>query len=107
MTDFLFADIVTQNLRTGTDFVQTSGRDAIGSAPWRYVSDGQATPALFAAHPRFVARSSNGRYWRALPEAGRVSAEAGGAKGDGVADDGPAVRAAFSYSAAIGARPTG
>ena len=104
MTDFLFADIVNQNLRTGTDFVQTSGRDAIGAAPWRYVSDSLATPSLFAAHPRFVARSSNGRYWRALTEAGRVSAEAGGAKGDGVADDGPAVRAAFVYSAAIGAR---
>ena len=104
MADFLFTDIPVQNLRTGTDIIQTSGRDAIGTGAWRYVSDGQANAALFAAHPRFVGRSSNGRYWRALPEAGRIAVEAGGAKADGVTDDGPAVRATHAYAAAIGAR---
>ena len=94
MADFLFNDIVNQNLRTGTDIVQTSGRDAIGVAPWRYASDALATAALQAAHPRFVARSSNARYWRALPEAGRIAVEVGGAKGDGLTDDGPVIRAA-------------
>ena len=104
MADFLFAEISAQNLRSGTDIVQTSGRDALGAAPWRYVSDSLANAALMAAHPRFVARSSNGRYWRALPEDGRVSVEAGGAKGDGTTDDGPAIRATLAYVAAIGAR---
>ncbi|MEQ1498201.1 MAG: hypothetical protein ABL914_06040 [Novosphingobium sp.] len=104
MADFLFSDILNQNLRSGTDIIQTSGRDTIGLAPWRYVSDALATAALFAAHPRFVARSSNGRYWRAVPEDGRVSIDAGGAKGDGIADDGPAMRATLAYVAAIGAR---
>ncbi|MDL2352280.1 MAG: hypothetical protein QFC78_05485 [Pseudomonadota bacterium] len=104
MTDFLFSDIANQNLRAGTDIVQTSGRDAIGSAPWRYASDTLATAALQGAHPRFVARSSNGRYWRALPETGRIAVEVGGAKGDGAADDGPAIRATFAYANAIGAR---
>lgn len=104
MADFLFSDIANQNLRSGTDIIQTNGRDVIGQAPWRYVSDSVATAALFAAHPRFVARSSNGRYWRALPEDGRISIEAGGAKGDGVTDDGPAMRATLAYVAAIGAR---
>ena len=104
MADFLFSDITNQNLRTGTDIVLTSGRDATGQAPWRYVSDVLATAALFAAHPRFVARSSNGRYFRAVPEGGRIAVEVGGAKADGSTDDGPAMRAAFAYAAAIGAR---
>ena len=104
MADFLFNDIINQNLRTGTDIVQTSGRDAIGVAPWRYACDALATAALQAAHPRFVARSSNGRYWRALPEAGRIAVEVGGAKGDGLTDDGPTIRAAYAYANAVGAR---
>lgn len=106
MADFLFSDIPNQNLRSGTDIILTSGRDVIGVAPCRYVSDSLATASLQTAHPRFVARSSNGRYWRALPEAGRVSVEVGGAKGDGINDDGPAIRAAQAYAAAIGARGT-
>lgn len=104
MADFLFSDFSLQNLRTGTDIVQTSGRDVLGVAPWRYVSDGLATAALQAAHPRFVARSSNGRYWRAIAEAGQIPVEVGGAKADGVTDDGPAMRAAYAYAAAIGAK---
>ncbi len=104
MADFLFSEFPNQNLRTGTDIVLTSGRDVIGVAPCRYVSDSVATAALQAAHPRFVARSSNGRYWRALPDAGRIAVEAGGAKGDGATDDGPAIRATQAYASAIGAR---
>ena len=104
MADFLFNDFINQNLRAGTDIVLTSGRDAIGVVPWRYVSDALATAGLQTAHPRFVARSSNGRYWRAVPEAGRIAVEVGGAKGDGTTDDGPAIRATFAYANAIGAR---
>ena len=72
MADILFTQIAGENLRSGTDLIQTSGRDAIGIAPGRYVSDSTATPTLFAAHPRFVAKSSNNRYWRALPPKGRI-----------------------------------
>lgn len=104
MADFLFTDIALQNIRSGTDIIQTSGRDTLGIAPSRYVSDSLATASLMAAHPRFVARSSNGRYWRALPEGGRIPVEVGGAKGNGMVDDGPAIRATLAYAAAIGAR---
>ena len=104
MADFLFSDILNQNLRAGTDMILTSGRDAIGTAPSRYVSDSLATAILQSAHPRFVARSSNGRYWRAVAEGGRIAVEVGGAKADGITDDGPAIRATFAYASAIGAR---
>jgi hypothetical protein len=104
MPDFLFSEIPQQNLRSGTDIVQTSGRSVLGVAPWRYVSDALATAALMAAHPRFVAQSSNNRYWRALPENGRIPVEVGGAKGDGITDDGPAIRATHAYVAAIAAK---
>lgn len=104
MPDFLFTDFANQNIRTGTDVVQTNGRDVVGLGPWRYVADSLATAALFAAHPRLVARSSNGRYFRALPEGGRITIEAGGAKGDGLTDDGPAMRATLAYAAAVSAR---
>lgn len=104
MADILFIQIPGENVRTGTDLVITSGRDAIGIAPGRYVCDPLPTASLMTAHPRFVARSSNGRYFRALPEANRIAVELGGAKGDAIADDGPAIRAAFAYASAIGAR---
>lgn len=104
MADFLFTDFSAQNIRSGTDFVQTSGRDAIGKAPGRYANDALATAALFAAHPRFVGKSSNNRYFRALAENGQLAAELSGSVGDGIADDGPAIRAAYGYAAAIGAR---
>ncbi len=104
MADFLFSQFSSQTLRSGTDIIQTSGRDTLGVAPGRYVNDSRATAALFAAHPRFVGQSSNGRHFRALPEAGRIAVELGGAKGDTTTDDGPAIRAAISYAAAISAR---
>lgn len=40
----------------------------MGVAPARYVCDALANAALLAAHPRFVARSSNGQYFRALAD---------------------------------------
>jgi hypothetical protein len=104
MPDFLFTEIANQNINANTAVIQTSGRDTVGLGASRYVADGQANAALQAAHPRFVARSSNNRYFRALPEAGRIAVEVGGAKADGTTDDGPAIRATFAYAAATGAR---
>ena len=39
-----------------------------------------------------------------MPEGGRIAVEVGGAKGDGLTDDGPAIRGAFAYANGVGAR---
>lgn len=104
MPDFLFTEIADQNIHANTAVIQTRGRDVLGLGPSRYICDPLATAALQAAHPRFVAKSSNNRYFRALPEGGRIAVEVGGAKGDSSTDDGPAIRATHAYVAAIGAR---
>lgn len=104
MADILFTQIKNTQIGNGTDVVRTSGRDTIGIAPGAYVSDALATAALYADHPRFVARSPGGRYFRAMAEGGLVNVELSGAVADGQTDDGWAVRDTFAYAAAIGAR---
>ena len=104
MPDFLFAELSGQNINSSTKIVQTNGREVVGQGAGLYVADTQANAALMAAHPRLVARSSNNRYFRALPDGGRIPVELAGAKADGVTDDGPAIRAAASYARAIGAQ---
>lgn len=104
MPDFLFAEFAGQNINSSTKVVQTNGRDLVGQGVGLYVADGFANAALFAAHPRLVARSSNKRYFRALPDGGRIPVELAGAKADGVTDDGPAIRAAANYARAISAQ---
>jgi hypothetical protein len=103
MADFLFTQFANENIRTGTDLVQTTGYNTPGIGPGRYLSDGLATAALFAAHPRFVGRSSNGRFFRALPECGRLDLALAGVAANGTDDDSAAIRAAFAYATAIGA----
>lgn len=103
MADIVFIQIEVENLRNGTDIIQTSGREVIGVGAGRYVCDALATAELFAAHPLFVGRSSNGRYFRALPEAGRIPVALAGVRGNEAFDDGNEIRAAFAYAEAIGA----
>lgn len=104
MADFLFSQFSAQNLRSGTDIVTTSGRTKLGLGSATYVADTLANAALFAAHPQFVGQSSNGRYFRALPVNGELPVELGGALGDGVTDDQPAIQATIAYAEAIGVR---
>lgn len=103
MADFIFTQFNTQNIKIGTDVVQTSGRDVIGSGAGTYVADSLANAALFAAHPRFVGRSSNGRYFRAMPQSGRIDVLLSGVKADGITDDSEAIRATYDYASAIAA----
>lgn len=103
MADFIFTQFNTQNIKIGTDLLQTSGRNAMGIGAGTYVADPLANAALFAAHPRLVGRSSNGRYFRALPVGGRIDVMLAGAAADGATDDSEAIRAAFDYAQAIGA----
>lgn len=104
MPDFLFTEFPSQNINANTALVITSGRTAKGSASASYVSDSLANAALYAAHPRFVGQSANGRYFRALPVGGVLPVELGGAIGDGLANDQPAIQASITYAEAVGAR---
>jgi len=104
MADFLFSQFASQNINANTDIVATSGRTTKGVAGASYVADSLANAALFAAHPRFVGQTANGRYFRALPVAGSLSVELGGAAGDGLADDQPAIQATIAYAEAIGVK---
>lgn len=102
MPDFLFTQFAQQNIKPGTDIVHTTGRSTMGIAAGSYVADGLANAALYNAHPRFVGQSSNGRYFRALPADGQLSVDLGGAAGDGIANDQPAIQAAVNYAEAVG-----
>lgn len=101
MADMLFTDIAATNFKSGTDTILTSGRSEIGKAAGLYASDTTAT-ALGAAHPRLVALSSNGRYFRHLPTGGAIVVEYAGAAADGTTPDREAVAAAHAYGQAIG-----
>ena len=104
MPDFLFTQFSSQNINANTDLVTTSGRSTKGLAGGSYVSDALANAALHAAHPRFVGLSANGRYFRALPVAGQLPVELGGALGDGTSNDQPALQACINYAEALGVR---
>lgn len=104
MADFLFTQFSSQNINSNTDLVTTSGRSVKGIAPASYVSDSLANAALFAAHPLFVGKSANNRYFRALPAGGELTVELGGALGDGLTNDQPAIQATIAYAEALGVR---
>ncbi|MFM5924097.1 MAG: hypothetical protein ACKOPG_07940 [Novosphingobium sp.] len=104
MADFLFTQFAAQNINANTDLVTTSGRSTKGVALASYVCDSLASAALLAAHPRFVAQSANGRFFRAVPTSGALNVELGGAVGDGLSDDQPAIQATIAYAEAIGVR---
>lgn len=104
MPDFLFTQFSSQNINANTDVVFTSGRSTKGIGCGTYVCDTVANAALHAAHPRFVGQSSNGRYFRALPIAGKLPVELGGAAGDGISNDQPAIQSAVNYAEAVGIR---
>ena len=104
MPDFLFTQFSSQTINSNTDLVTTSGRSTKGIASGSYVADSLSNAALRAAHPRFVGQSANGRIFRALPNAGQLTVELGGALGDGTANDQPAIQATIAYAEAVGVR---
>ena len=104
MADFLFPQFSAQLIKIGTDIVTTTGYNEIGKGGASYIADGLANAAFHAAHPRFVGKSSNSRYFRALPLNGALTVEVGGAVGDDIANDQPAIQAAVAYAEAIGCR---
>ena len=97
----LFADLARRAPDAGTAFLESVGHGRAGKGSARYVADALCDEALLAAHPRFVLRCANGRIFRLQAEAGSLSVEQGGAAGDGVVNDQPAVQAAIDYAHAV------
>ena len=90
----------------GPDIVRldSTGHARPGKGAASYISDALADAALLAAHPRFVFRTRNGRIFRLLPDRATIAVEQGGAMGDGIANDQPAIQATLDYAAACGAQ---
>jgi hypothetical protein len=99
----LFAELGDRAPPVDTALLSTAGHSAPGRGGATYVDDPLAEDTLLEAHYRFVARTANGRIFRLLPQDGVVTVEQGGAVGDGLADDRPAIQAAIDYAEAVGA----
>ena len=91
----LFAELATRLPAPDIAWLHSAGHTISGKGAGTYIADELATEALADAHPRFVLRTANRRVFRLLPEAGSISVEQGGAVGDGLADDQPAIQAAI------------
>ncbi|TMM48408.1 hypothetical protein [Qipengyuania marisflavi] len=100
----LFADLSLRSPAGEIVLLESSGYAAAGKGAARYIADDLCDAALLDAHPRFVFAAANGRIFRLFPEAGSLSAEQGGALGDALSNDQPAIQAAIDYAEAIGAR---
>lgn len=105
----LFAAFAGFPIAMGTDAVQTTGHSAAGSGPALYLADGTADAALAAAYPNCCKASSNGRYFRLLPDAdGLILISAAGVAGTDAVDNSvnhqPGIQQALDYALAIGAK---
>ncbi|MBX7539462.1 hypothetical protein [Qipengyuania sphaerica] len=99
----LFADLALRSPSPDVVRLESTGHGEDGKGAATYISDARCDAGLLAAHPRFVFATANGRIFRLLPEAGSLSAEQGGAAGDGLANDQGALQAAIDYAEAVGA----
>ena len=90
-----FADLALRHPPTEIVRLDLTGHTAPGKGAARYVADDLCDFSLLAAHPRFVFATANGRIFRLVPEAGSLAVEQGGAAGDGVTNDQPAIQAAI------------
>ena len=100
----LFTAIAQRTVAPDIVRLESTGHTVEGRGAASYIADALATTELLVAHPRFVARTADGRIFRLLPQAGTLSVEQGGAIGDGIANDQAAVQAAIDYAQAAGVR---
>ena len=100
----LFAELATRMPASEIARLDSAGNAVSGKGAGTYIADDLATQALADAHPRFVLRTANARVFRLLPEGGSISVEQGGAAGDGLVNDQPALQATIDYAEAVGAR---
>ena len=100
----LFADLAQRSPPPDVHRLESTGHAEPGKGAASYISDALCDDALLLAHPRFVFRTANARIFRLLPTANSLSAEQGGASGNGLVNDQPAIQAAIDYAHAAGAR---
>lgn len=101
----LFTGLGDVPVPPGVSRIRTEGWDERGLGAGDYICDDMATEALAAAHPRFCARTANGRYFRLRGSGGLITVEQGGARGDPqgahAVNDQPAFQAASDYAIAM------
>lgn len=86
----------------GDDVIATRGHAVDGRGAGSYICDALASDAFAAEHPLAARRCQDGRVFRLAAANGAIHVEQFGAVGDGVANDQPAIQAAFDYAAACG-----
>lgn len=96
----LFNSLGSRSAPLAANAIMSHGFDTAGRGAALYVSDGLATAALGAAHPRFCKADSTGRWFRLAGAA--IEVEQGGATGVPGTNDQPAIQAAITYAAAVG-----
>lgn len=91
----LFSNASSQVLGSSITLVQTTGYSALDSGAAIYAYDATVDSAYVTANPRTSFLTSNGRGFK-LSKDQLVTAEMLGALGNGTADDGPIIQAAFN-----------
>jgi len=102
----LFAALGDVPVPTEVKRIRTEGWGVRGLGAGDYICDDLATAELAVAHPRFCARTANGRFFRLCGTGGLITVEQGGARGDPqgshLVNDQPAFQAATDYAIAMG-----
>ncbi len=99
----LFTDLPARSPDAAIIRLDSTGHTQDGKGAAQYISDALCDAALLSKHPNFVFNTANNRIFRLLPDNGRIAVEQGGASGDGIANDQPAVQATIDYAEAIAA----
>ena len=100
----LYADLRLLRPEAGVTRLDSVGHGSAAKGAATYIADALADEVMLAAFPDFVFRTANGRIFRLLPQAGSLSVEQGGGRGDGTTDDRDAIQAAIDYAGKVGAR---
>ena len=97
----LFTDLANRTPDATLVRLDSTGHSADGIGAGHYIADALCSEALLADHPAFVFKTLNNRIFRLVPDMGRIAVEQGGAIGDGITNDQPALQATINYAEAV------